>query len=263
MRNYLLDGLYVVCEFSDSGDVLREYVPGVCFVSGGSVYYYHYDRLGSVRFMSDEGGNVVSEYVYDAWGNLVSSSGSVSQPYEYVGREGYYREGELYLLGQRWYDSSAGRFISRDPIGEEGGVNLYVYVGNNPLNYTDPIGNFCIWAGSSTKFEWIRVSPINIKEGWVKVDEIDFEDVGKCECIWEKWRYKSWQEILWCKKEIQWVCYDKCKGWYTQITSKEWIEDRREVMDKLELISQDKRITWGLLLNPHSIQPICLCSTPY
>ena len=101
---------------------------------------YHYDRLGSVRFMSDEGGNVVQEYVYDAWGNLVSSSGSVSQPYEFVGREGYYREGELYLLGQRWYDSSAGRFISRDQIGEKGGVNLYVYANNSPVILIDPHG---------------------------------------------------------------------------------------------------------------------------
>jgi RHS repeat-associated protein len=66
--------------------------------------------------MSDEGGEVVCEYVYDAFGNLVSSSGSISQPYEFVGREGYYREGDLYLLGQRWYNSNVGRFISRDPI---------------------------------------------------------------------------------------------------------------------------------------------------
>ena len=89
--NYLFDGLYVICEFSDSG-------------------------------------------------NLVSSSGSVSQPYEFIGKEGYYREGELYLLGQRWYDSEVGRFISRDPIGEKGGLNLYVYVGNNPVNNIDPYG---------------------------------------------------------------------------------------------------------------------------
>ena len=137
--NYLLDGLYVICEFSDSGDVLREYVPGVCFVSGGSVYFYHYDRLGSVRFMSDEGGNVVQEYVYDAFGNLVSGSGSVSQPYEYVGREGYYREEELglYLLGQRWYDSEVGRFISRDPIEK---ANSYIYGKNNPIQFIDPDG---------------------------------------------------------------------------------------------------------------------------
>jgi len=141
MRNYLLDGLSVICEFSDSGDILREYVPGVCFVGEG-VYFYHFDRLGSVRFLSDSAGSVVSEYVYDAFGNLVSSSGSISQPYQYVGREGYYREGELglYLLGQRWYDEEVGRFISRDPIGEEEGVNLYVYGNNSPTILIDPYG---------------------------------------------------------------------------------------------------------------------------
>jgi len=67
--------------------------------------------------------------------------------FKFVGREGYYREGELYLLGQRWYDSEVGRFISRDPIGEKGGVNLYVYVGNNPIKLVDPYGlkvEYCI-----------------------------------------------------------------------------------------------------------------------
>jgi RHS repeat-associated protein len=60
--------------------------------------------------------------------------------FKFVGREGYYREGELYLLGQRWYDSSVGRFISRDPISYAGGINLYVYVNNNPFTKTDPNG---------------------------------------------------------------------------------------------------------------------------
>jgi len=48
---------------------------------------------------------------------------------------------ELKLLGQRWYDSGVGRFISRDPIGEEGGLNLYGYVGNNCVNEIDALGN--------------------------------------------------------------------------------------------------------------------------
>jgi len=92
--NYLLDGLYVICEFSDSG-------------------------------------------------NLVSSSGSVSQPYEFVGREGYYREGELYLLGQRWYDSSVGRFISPSPflpLDYREIINPYIYVIDNPIFWIDPYG---------------------------------------------------------------------------------------------------------------------------
>ena len=57
--------------------------------------------------------------------------------FKFVGREGYYREGELYLLGQRWYDSSVGRFISRDIITD---TNLYWYSNNNPLNFIDPQG---------------------------------------------------------------------------------------------------------------------------
>jgi len=134
--NYLLDWLYVICEFSDSGEVLREYVPGVCFVSGGSVYFYRYDRLGSVRFISDSSGNVVQEYVYDAFGNLVRSSGSVSQPYEYLS---FYSEGEigLYLKGKRWYDPDIGRYISRN--------SPYVFSNNNPVSplpvYTPPISD--------------------------------------------------------------------------------------------------------------------------
>jgi len=160
MKDYFLDGLSVLCEFSDSGEVLREYVPGVCFFVGESVYFYHYDRLGSVRFLSDEAGQVVQEYVYDAWGNLLSSSGSLVQPYQYVGREGYYREGglDLYLLGQRWYDEEVGRFISRDPILssmplkqkvdwfllysflEIQSLHPYSYCKSNPITSKDPNG---------------------------------------------------------------------------------------------------------------------------
>jgi RHS repeat-associated protein len=137
--NYLLDGLNVICEFSDSGEVLREYVPGVSVSIGGFSYFYHYDRLGSVRVLSDEVGDIVQEYFYDAFGNLVSSSGSLEQPYQFVGEQYYYTEPifNLLLLGQRWYDPEIGRFISRDPVED---VNLYLYVKNNPVNYIDPSG---------------------------------------------------------------------------------------------------------------------------
>jgi len=190
--NYILDGLAVLEEYDGSGSELVSCVPGISTTKGGQTYYYHYDRLGSVRFMSDEAGEVVGEYVYDGWGNLVSSSGSLFQPYEFVGREGYYREGELYLLGQRWYDSSAGRFISRDIISN---LNLYVYVKNNPLKYIDPLGlqgtlirgkiwgNWCgaDWSaghfGSPTKEEWKNVGGIDILDEICKKHDACFQGI--------------------------------------------------------------------------------------
>jgi len=49
----------------------------------------------------------------------------------------------LYLLGQRWYEASVGRFISRDPLEELDGINLYIYTKNNPMNLKDPYGLAC------------------------------------------------------------------------------------------------------------------------
>ncbi len=62
----------------------------------------------------------------DAWGNVVASTGTLAGPFGFVGRQGYRQDGDsgLMLLGARYYDSSVGRFISRDPIRDAGGVNL-------------------------------------------------------------------------------------------------------------------------------------------
>ena len=63
-----------------------------------------------------------------------------SQPFTFTGRE-YDPESGLYYYRARYYDASTGRFISKDPIGFEGGdTNLYAYAGNNPVNFVDPTG---------------------------------------------------------------------------------------------------------------------------
>lgn len=48
----------------------------------------------------------------------------------------------MYYYRARYYDAHIGRFVSEDPIGIDGGINLYVYVENNPVNYVDPLGLF-------------------------------------------------------------------------------------------------------------------------
>ena len=73
---------------------------------------------------------------YDSFGQ---GAGSTRTRYGYTGRE---RDAEtnLYFYRARWYDPQAGRFISEDPIGLDGGINLFAYVENNPINLVDPSG---------------------------------------------------------------------------------------------------------------------------
>ena len=128
--------------YTNNSTVLVSYVPGISVTKGGETYYYHHDRLGSTRFLTDSSGDIVHEYDYDAWGNVTAETGLLVQPYQFVGGQAYYQEPVLglQLLGQRWYDPQVGRFISRDPIGMKGGINLYAYVKNDSVSRTDPFG---------------------------------------------------------------------------------------------------------------------------
>ncbi|OGP66415.1 MAG: hypothetical protein A2W27_02865 [Deltaproteobacteria bacterium RBG_16_44_11] len=87
-------------------------------------------------------GNVVQKYDYDSFGNMSLKPHFIKQPFTFTGRE-FDQETGLYYYRARYYDAKAGRFITKDPIGFDGGdVNLYVYVGNNPVINTDPSGLF-------------------------------------------------------------------------------------------------------------------------
>ncbi|MBI3772986.1 MAG: type IV secretion protein Rhs [Gammaproteobacteria bacterium] len=101
--------------------------------------YYHQDGLGSVVATSSSTGTVAASQRFDAWGNVLSASGAIAQ-YGYTGREPD-ATGLIYYRA-RYYDPTIGRFTQRDPIGLAGGINRYAYVGNNPVNYTDPRGLF-------------------------------------------------------------------------------------------------------------------------
>jgi RHS repeat-associated protein len=89
--------------------------------------------------MVDSTGNVVAKYKYDLWGVQTKESGTKDAEFGYGG---YYvhRPSGLYLTWYRQYDPSIARWLSRDPIGEQGGLNLYAYVLNDPLAYTDQLG---------------------------------------------------------------------------------------------------------------------------
>jgi RHS repeat-associated protein len=105
--------------------------------------------------MIDSSGATVVEYVYDSWGNIVSSTGSlastvgIDQPFRYRGYV-YDEETELYYLQSRYYDPKIGRFISADVyLSTAQGVignNSFVYCFNNPIISSDCTGTFPVFA---------------------------------------------------------------------------------------------------------------------
>ena len=95
--------------------------------------------MGSITSLTDGSGQLAASYVYDSFGNLTASTGTVTNPFQYTGRE-FDSETGLYYYRARYYDPNAGRFISEDPIHITGGVNLYAYTLASPVNFQDPRG---------------------------------------------------------------------------------------------------------------------------
>ncbi|MEJ5251431.1 MAG: RHS repeat-associated core domain-containing protein [Armatimonadota bacterium] len=139
-RYFLYDGEELVCELDASGNV----VAGVVHGANGLLVYgtvgYQFDPQGNATHLLNDNGYADAHLVYDAWGEL--KWGSNPTPYGYKGQWGYYKDMEtgLLLLTHRYLDPATGRFLTRDPIGVEGGVNLYAYVGNGVVVNADPAG---------------------------------------------------------------------------------------------------------------------------
>ncbi|HYE37988.1 RHS repeat-associated core domain-containing protein [Methylocaldum sp.] len=130
----------ILCAKEDrlSGTVTRYYGDGQSREGAG--LYYHRDHLGSIRAVTDAAGTLKAAYRYDPYGRQTALLGSAfAVDFGYTGHYVHHESG-LAVAPYRAYDADIGRWLSRDPIGEAGGVNLYVYVENNPVNLVDPLG---------------------------------------------------------------------------------------------------------------------------
>ena len=146
ITRYLYDGPNLVAEYDQEGDLKARYTHSLAvdeplaMERGGKVFYYHRDGLGSVVALTGEGGQAAQRYEYESFGKILNPSGTLPNPFTFTARE-YDEETGLYYFRARFYDPTAGRFLTQDPIGFAGGdVNLYRYVQNNPVNFRDPSG---------------------------------------------------------------------------------------------------------------------------
>ncbi|MBC7329739.1 hypothetical protein H5T88_05190 [bacterium] len=139
-KDYYFDGDDLIIE-AQGENILAYYTQGQGLISqhrNNASYFYHYDGLGSTKALTDANQNIQSSTIYDAWGNILQATGTITNPYLYVGELGYYGDAGMYLLTQRWYNLTIGRFVVRDQSKE--GVNYYLYAFNNSLIFVDPTG---------------------------------------------------------------------------------------------------------------------------
>jgi RHS repeat-associated protein len=152
------NGVQCVADIDASGNLLRSYAwcQGIDNLLAMTVYgtsetntfYPIKDHLGSVQALVNAQGQIVESYRYDAYGNTTILSSILSpltashfgSRYMFQGRE--YSTSGLYNFRARWYDPKTGCWLSNDPIGISGGLNLYEFCGNNPVNFRDPTGEF-------------------------------------------------------------------------------------------------------------------------
>ena len=136
----------VLVEYSANGDEICYYTIGADLVSqeiNGKVYAYLYDGHGTVRALANESGKLTDTYTYDAFGNLLNSTGTTANNYRYCGEQFDSTTG-LYYLRARYMDTSTGRFISMDTYqgttADPISLHKYLYANSNPVTYSDPSG---------------------------------------------------------------------------------------------------------------------------
>ncbi|MEZ5278825.1 MAG: RHS repeat-associated core domain-containing protein, partial [Opitutaceae bacterium] len=160
-RRYIYDGWNVIAELAGPStlSLVRTFtwgldttgtlhggggVGGLLMISEGYTFYLPvYDANGNVHGLIKNSGAFAAVYGYSASGELIQSAGTyaTANPIRFASKW-YDTQTGLYQYNHRYYSPSLGRFISRDPIAENGGLNLYAYCGNDPVNRWDHLGQF-------------------------------------------------------------------------------------------------------------------------
>lgn len=152
LTTYVYEGEQVVLELDKNNGVKARNTQGVNLISReieGKEAYYLYNGHVDITSLVDDAGKEIASYYYDAFGNILEEKGSVNNPYRYAEYE-YDKETKTYYCMSRMYDPEIGRFLSEDTykgdMKDPLSLNVYTYVNNNPMTYSDPDGHFGLLA---------------------------------------------------------------------------------------------------------------------
>jgi RHS repeat-associated protein len=181
---YLYDGWNLLAEIDTSLNLLRTYtwgrdlsgtldqaggIGGLLFLTdhttnANETYYPFYDGNGNVAGLLKEDGSIAAQYEYSPFGQQIRATGPMAKanPFRYSTK---FQDDEsgLSYYGYRYYSPSTGRWLSFDPAGEAGGLNLYGFVGNDPLNFIDPYGLYTFGEAVSIGGAFIQGAGIGLE----------------------------------------------------------------------------------------------------
>ena len=180
--------------------------------SSETFYYYLNDHLGTPLMITDSTNTIVWEATYKPFGEATINPKSTPQNNFRFPGQYYDEESGLHYNYHRYYDPKIGRYLRADPIGLEGGMNLYAYVYNNPINDVDPFGLFRyygFWGGPNWSggydMSWDELTPDQQKMAFEPIDSQDnaymYHDKCYAHCRTEN-----------CSGVSLNSCYNRCDG---------------------------------------------------
>ena len=276
--HYADEGLVAEIDAAGTETKTYGYKPGSTWTTdplfmkvGGEYYFYHNDHLGTPQKITAVNGTIVWDAKYSSFGEATIEVATVENNLRFPGQY-YDSESGLHYNYQRYYNSKLGKYLRVDPIGINGGVNIYCYSKNNPILYYDSLGLITepkmmdgkLWNCEETGR---RVIPSFVEssgkllsrtENGTRVicTDIDISDSLTCTCV--GYRQQAFKVVY--EKQVSYevsyyCCPFTCPDDVEKCRFKKKNESRSEIhtTDEYEKIpGQEKVVKWGTTTGAYS-----------